>query len=150
LPGGKGRGVRLGGIGLLGDRAMGRGVWYSCRVCSGCCRAAVPAAKIDEPVPLSQSCTSAPWRTPMLRRKAQDAPPPLERRSRTMEILQQDVVSAIILLLAAVAALLLVNFGYAEPYEELLHFRLGVSLEQYSFVQTLHFWINEGLMAVFF
>jgi NhaA family Na+:H+ antiporter len=86
----------------------------------------------------------------MLRRKAQDAPPPLERRSRTMEILQQDVVSAIILLLAAVAALLLVNFGYAEPYEELLHFRLGVSLEQYSFVQTLHFWINEGLMAVFF
>jgi NhaA family Na+:H+ antiporter len=54
------------------------------------------------------------------------------------------------LILAAVVALVWANSPWAESYTTLWHLPVGVSLGGRSFSLTLHQWINDGLMAVFF
>ncbi len=77
-------------------------------------------------------------------------PPPVDQNSFLAEILHQDVVAAVLLLLAALAAMLMVNLGYEEAYHRFLDTHWGFQLYGVTFEQNLHFWINEGLMAIFF
>jgi NhaA family Na+:H+ antiporter len=53
-------------------------------------------------------------------------------------------------LLVTIIALWWVNSGYADLYERLLDLRLLVGSNGYEFDKPLHFWINEGLMSLFF
>lgn len=87
------------------------------------------------------------------------APPPslpraqliAERAFATVErFLHIEAVSGVALLLAAVAALVWANSSYAHGYEALWHLPLAISLGEYVFSQSLHFWINDGLMTIFF
>jgi Na+:H+ antiporter, NhaA family len=61
-----------------------------------------------------------------------------------------EAASGIVLLVAAVAALLWANSPWREGYHALWHLPLSVGLGHDSFSQSLHFWINDGLMTVFF
>ena len=54
------------------------------------------------------------------------------------------------LLLFGIAALVLANSPLAEAYERLWQIRLTFGSAEHSLSLTLHEWINDGLMAVFF
>ena len=55
-----------------------------------------------------------------------------------------------ILLLFSIAALVLANSPLAEAYERLWQTRWAFGIIEHSLSLTLHQWINDGLMAVFF
>lgn len=76
--------------------------------------------------------------------------PPVEQTSPLANFLKQDVVAAFILLAAALSALIMVNVGYEETYHHLWESLWGVKFAGWTFEKTLHYWINEGLMAIFF
>src|SRR5213594_1342451 len=55
-----------------------------------------------------------------------------------------------VLLLFGIAALALANSPLAAPYAGIWRTPLTVGIADYSLSLTLHQWINDGLMAVFF
>jgi Na+:H+ antiporter, NhaA family len=64
--------------------------------------------------------------------------------------LHVEAVGGIVLLAAAAAALVWANSPAHESYQALWHAPLTLGLGGYVLVQPLHFWINDGLMTVFF
>ena len=74
-----------------------------------------------------------------------------ERAFATVErFLHIEAVSGIVLVIAAVIALAWANSPYAASYEALWHTPLSIGLGDFVFSRSLHFWINDALMAVFF
>jgi Na+:H+ antiporter, NhaA family len=61
-----------------------------------------------------------------------------------------ETVGGLILLLFAIGALLLANSPLAKTYEQLWQIPLTIRIVDHSFSLTLHQWINDALMAVFF
>jgi NhaA family Na+:H+ antiporter len=61
-----------------------------------------------------------------------------------------EAVSGVGLLIAAAVALLWANSPFAESYHTLWHLPLSVGLGEFVLSRSLHFWINNGLMTVFF
>src|SRR5438132_5059366 len=61
-----------------------------------------------------------------------------------------QTVGGSILLLFAIAALVLANSPLAEVYEQLWQIPLTIGIVDHSLSLTLHQWINDALMAVFF
>jgi NhaA family Na+:H+ antiporter len=88
---------------------------------------------------------SAPPETwePLLR-FAQLAGRPLER------FLRIEAASGILLLVAAAVALAWANSPWAEGYVELWHTPLGIRIGSFSFERTLEWFVNDGLMVIFF
>src|SRR5689334_5433399 len=58
-------------------------------------------------------------------------------------LLHSEVAGGVVLLIAALAALIWANVPGSESYAHLWH-------HPFLFRQPLHFWINDGLMTVFF
>lgn len=75
---------------------------------------------------------------------AKKALAPVER------FLSIEAASGVVLLVAAAVALAWANSPWRESYDHLWHAPLGVRLGTWSFERDLHFWINDGLMTVFF
>nr|WP_208113496.1 Na+/H+ antiporter NhaA [Tahibacter aquaticus] len=65
-------------------------------------------------------------------------------------ILHIEAMSGIVLLAAAAVALVWANSPFAESYHHLWHTELSVKLGSVEFSRPLHFWINDGLMTIFF
>lgn len=63
---------------------------------------------------------------------------------------RSEILGGLALLLAALAALLIVNLGGGHAYHHLLEAPLTLGLEPLSLTKSLHHWINDGLMALFF
>ncbi len=61
-----------------------------------------------------------------------------------------EAASAILLLGAAAIALFWANSPWSESYSDLWHTPFGVSLGRLSFRRDLLFWINDGVMTIFF
>ncbi|RZL07951.1 MAG: Na+/H+ antiporter NhaA [Rubrivivax sp.] len=61
-----------------------------------------------------------------------------------------QAVSGVILVVAAAIALAWANSAWADSYHALWHAPLSIGLGSFSVSQSLHFWINDGLMTVFF
>lgn len=61
-----------------------------------------------------------------------------------------EAVSGVVLLLAAAIALIWANSPASASYHALWHAPLTLGVGPYVSVQSLHFWINDALMAVFF
>ena len=61
-----------------------------------------------------------------------------------------ETVGGSVLLLFGIAALALANSPLADAYEHLWQVPLTVGIVNHSLSLTLHQWINDGLMAVFF
>lgn len=64
--------------------------------------------------------------------------------------MHEEASSGIVLFLAAVAALALANSPWSDAYNDVLHTHFEIGLGRWSLDHTLHFWLNEALMAVFF
>jgi Na+:H+ antiporter, NhaA family len=67
-----------------------------------------------------------------------------------LRFISVEAASGIVLLAAAAIALGWVNSPLAPFYEALWHLRLGFGLASWLPAHDLHFWINDGLMTVFF
>ncbi|HUD42370.1 MAG TPA: Na+/H+ antiporter NhaA [Dokdonella sp.] len=74
-----------------------------------------------------------------------------ERAALALErFLHVEAASGIVLLIAAALALLWANSPAADGYHALWHLPLTLGIGDWVHVQSLHFWINDGLMTVFF
>ena len=74
-----------------------------------------------------------------------------ERAFSTLErFLHIEAVSGTVLMLAAAIALIWANSPAAASYHALWHTPISIGLGSHVFSQSLHFWINDALMAVFF
>ena len=61
-----------------------------------------------------------------------------------------EVTGSILLVTAAVVAMILANSAWSATYHDLLHTYIGVSWGDATFKLTLHHWVNDGLMVIFF
>jgi Na+:H+ antiporter, NhaA family len=66
------------------------------------------------------------------------------------DFVHSEVASSVVLLAASAVALVWANSPWADSYFHLLHTPLGLSFGEHRFALTLHHWINDGLMVVFF
>ncbi len=66
------------------------------------------------------------------------------------EFIHQESTSGLLLMTCTLIALALVNFGYLGDYEHILHTPVGIGFGGIELEQSLHHWINDGLMALFF
>ena len=85
-----------------------------------------------------------PRPTPPLQAFAERALLALER------FLHIQAASGIVLLVVVVAALAWANSPLADSYHQLWHTELSMTLGDFSVSHSLHFWINDALMTVFF
>jgi Na+:H+ antiporter, NhaA family len=69
--------------------------------------------------------------------------------SPIQQILAIEAASGIVLLAATVVALVWANL-WAFSYAELWHTPIGGRVGPWSYEQPLHFWVNDGLMTIFF
>ena len=72
------------------------------------------------------------------------------RHSTLRDFLHDEAAGGIVLMAAAALALITANSPLADVYEHFLHLALGPVLAAALGPMTLHLWINEGAMAVFF
>ena len=63
---------------------------------------------------------------------------------------KRETTSGLILMATALLALLLANTALAPHYGHLLHTPVGFSFASWGLEKTLHHWINDGLMTLFF
>jgi Na+:H+ antiporter, NhaA family len=61
-----------------------------------------------------------------------------------------EIMGGAVLLLAAIAAMVFVNFGGAEFYQYWLDYKLTLGVSPLALSKTIHHWINDGLMVLFF
>ena len=74
-----------------------------------------------------------------------------ERAFATLErFLHIEAASGIVLVIAAAAALIWANSSLSDSYHHLWHLPVSIGLGDLTFSQSLHFWINDGLMTLFF
>ena len=71
-------------------------------------------------------------------------------RSALRHFLASEAAGGLLLVGAAMVAMIVANIGLYEPYHRLLHAETGPVLSPKLGPMTLHLWINDGLMAVFF
>ena len=71
-------------------------------------------------------------------------------RSALREFLRSEAGGGILLMAAAAVAMIVANSPLAQAYHHILHDPIGPELTPKLGPMTLHLWINDGLMAVFF
>ncbi len=84
--------------------------------------------------------------------------PPIEQHGVMEQLLHNDAAAAILLLISAMFAFYCANSSMPvlgemtmrEFYQKLWHMDLGIALHNLDITQSLHLWINDGLMAIFF
>ncbi|WP_092291673.1 Na+/H+ antiporter NhaA [Bradyrhizobium sp. Ghvi] len=73
---------------------------------------------------------------------------------RALVALQQflhiEAVSGGVLLVAAAAALLWANSPLSHSYHDVWNLPIPLRFGEFAFTRSLHFWINDGLMTIFF
>lgn len=66
------------------------------------------------------------------------------------DFIHRQTTSAILLMLCAVVALYLANSRWSEAYHHLVKMPFTIGFPDYFLSMSLHHWINDGLMALFF
>ena len=66
------------------------------------------------------------------------------------QFINKEALSGILLFVATVAAVIVANSSFGQEYYDLWHMPLGINLGELSISMTLTYWIDDGLMALFF
>lgn len=66
------------------------------------------------------------------------------------QFIKHETTSGLMLMATALLALVWANSLFAVHYEHLLHAPIGVSIGGWALEKSLHHWINDGLMTLFF
>ncbi len=64
--------------------------------------------------------------------------------------INKEALSGILLFLATITAVLVANSSLGQAYYDLWHLPLGVNIGELSVSMSLTYWIDDGLMALFF
>ena len=97
----------------------------------------------ERPGPRPNPDINAPW-------SRSDRPVPRRLLRPLQEFLETSTASGVVLLGAVVLALVWVNSPWDGSYTSLLSTPISVGVGDFIVAGDLHFWINEGLMALFF
>src|SRR6188768_72568 len=103
-----------------------------------------PPASLGVAVAMSSDRSPPPGTWKAARAVANAIVSPIQR------ILAIEAASGILLIVATAVALVLANSHWHDSYEALWHTPIGFTIGPYTFERSLHFWINEGLMTIFF
>src|SRR5207247_2118403 len=75
----------------------------------------------------------------------------VEQALNTLQrFLHVEAISGAVLLVAAAAALIWANSPVAHSYHDFWHLPVTIGLGELVFSRSLHFWVNDVLMTVFF
>lgn len=66
------------------------------------------------------------------------------------EFIHRQTTSGLLLMAMAIVALFLANSGLAEAYFHFIHTPLSLNIGDWKLKMSLHHWVNDGLMALFF
>lgn len=66
------------------------------------------------------------------------------------KFINKEALSGILLFIATVAAVLVANSSLGQAYYDLWHLPLGINIGNFDISMTLTYWIDDGLMALFF
>lgn len=66
------------------------------------------------------------------------------------EFIHRQTTSGLLLMGMAIVAMFLANSFLADDYHHFLHIPLSLNIGTWSISMTLHHWVNDGLMAIFF
>ena len=66
------------------------------------------------------------------------------------EFIHRQTTSGLLLMCSAVLAMVLANGPLASAYEHIIHTLVSLDVGSWTLKMSLHHWINDGLMAVFF
>ena len=66
------------------------------------------------------------------------------------EFIHRQTTGGMVLIVSAVLALILANSGVAAAYQHLIHLPAHIGIGDWGIEKTLHHWVNDGLMALFF
>lgn len=61
-----------------------------------------------------------------------------------------EALGGVVLILAALCALIWANSSYADGYHDFWNQSVGIQLGDVNLAKSLHFWVNDALMAIFF
>ena len=61
-----------------------------------------------------------------------------------------QTTSGLFLVLATILALIIANTTLYEAYSHFIHIKIDFNVGNWKFSESLHHWINDGLMAIFF
>lgn len=64
--------------------------------------------------------------------------------------IKSETTAGVVLFTSTIGALIWANTMFAATYHHLWHEQFAIQLGEYSIANTLHHWINDGLMAMFF
>ena len=80
-----------------------------------------------------------------------DTTVPIDQLMRPFQnFLEKEASGGILLLIFTVVALVWANSPFAESYSHLWHTKFSISFGDFNLDYSLHHWINDGLMAIFF
>lgn len=91
--------------------------------------------------------------------KSVDVPPGAWKPARSLaksaiapleKFIEIEASGGILLIIVAALAMFWANSSFRESYFGFWHTPLGVEIGDWSFRKDLHFWINDGLMTIFF
>ncbi|MBW2448770.1 MAG: Na+/H+ antiporter NhaA, partial [Deltaproteobacteria bacterium] len=104
-----------------------------------------PLAALAKPPPAQEPTRSPQPAMP-------EAPQPLAQRIARpfVQFMRLEIASALVLLAMTALALVWANSPFAESYEHLLHEPIAFALGSHALSLSVHHWINDGLMAIFF
>lgn len=105
---------------------------------------APPAPAAGPPPGRTSSLRPPPETWAPARRVAEAIVRPLER------FLHVEAASGIVLLIAATVAMVWANSPWKGSYDHLWHTPIAIRFGGFEFAESLHFWINDGLMVIFF
>ena len=66
------------------------------------------------------------------------------------EFIHHETTSGLLLIACALLALVLANSALADSYHHFFHTSIGIAIGSWHLNMSLHHWINDGLMALFF
>jgi NhaA family Na+:H+ antiporter len=81
----------------------------------------------------------APWE-----KKFKQVTTPLEH------FVHSETASGIALIFATIIALIIANTALIDSYSHLMHTEIGFTVGSFEIKQTIHHWVNHGLMSFFF
>ncbi len=99
---------------------------------------------MDRPDPVPGRNVVPPESWAIARAAARAIASPIQR------ILAIEAASGVLLMVVTAVALVWANSGWSGSYQALWHTPIGLSIGDWSFVRPVEFWINDGLMTVFF
>ena len=64
--------------------------------------------------------------------------------------LRLETSGGLLLIFVTIIAMVWANSPWHEIYEHMIHTKIGISIEGFSLKMTLHEWVNDALMVIFF